>query len=71
MYAIWTFRWYAGDTWTEQRMHWKGSEAYTAVQTKLDEAVRLEGEAQITTWQELFDLLSEQVPHASTFSAMR
>ena len=54
--------WYAGDTWTDQRMHWKGSEAYTAVQTKLDEAVKLEGEAQISTWQELFDLLSEQVP---------
>ena len=54
--------WYAGDTWTEQRMHWKGSEAYTAVQAKLDEAVKLEGEAQIATWQELFDLLSEQVP---------
>ena len=50
--------WYAGDTWTEQRMHWKGSEAYTAVQAKLDEAVKLEGEAQIATWQELFDLLS-------------
>ena len=54
--------WYAGDTWTDQRMHWKGSEAYTAVQAKLDEAVKLEGEAQISTWQELFDLLSEQVP---------
>ena len=43
-------------------MHWKGSETYTAVQAKLDEAVKLEGEAQISTWQELFDLLSEQVP---------
>ncbi|QQM67962.1 ABC transporter substrate-binding protein [Actinomyces weissii] len=54
--------WYSGDAWTDQRMHWKGSESYTKVQSMLDEAVRLEGDAQIAKWQEIFDFLSEELP---------
>ena len=54
--------WYGTDLWTETRMHWKGSESYTAIQALLDEAVRLEGEAQVAKWQEIFDKLSEDVP---------
>ena len=54
--------WYGGDVWTDTRMHWKGSEAYTKVQAMLDEAVQLEGDKQVTKWQEIFDLISTEVP---------
>lgn len=43
-------------------MHWKGQESYTQVQTKLDEAAKLTGDAQKAKWGELFDLISEVVP---------
>ena len=54
--------WYAGDTWTDKRMHWKGQESYTQVQAKLDEAAKLTGDPQKAKWGELFDLISEVVP---------
>ena len=54
--------WYGGDVWTDTRMHWKGTEAYTKVQTLLDEAVQLDGDKQIAKWQEIFDLISTEVP---------
>lgn len=54
--------WYATDIWAETRMHWKGTEGYTKVQEMLDEAVKLEKEAQIAKWQEVFDYLSAEVP---------
>ncbi|MDO5075773.1 ABC transporter substrate-binding protein [Corynebacterium sp.] len=55
--------WYAGDTWTDTRMHWKGSESYTKVQKLLDEGLMATDEADAQkTWNELFDLLSEIVP---------
>ena len=54
--------WYSGDVWTESRMHWKGSESQVAVQKLLDEAVKLEGDKQVSKWQEIFDKLSEDVP---------
>ena len=54
--------WYGGDVWTETRMHWKGSESHAAIQTLLDEAVKLEGDKQIAKWQETFDKISEEVP---------
>lgn len=54
--------WYAGDTWTDKRMHWKGQESHTQVQAKLDEAAKLTGDAQKAKWGELFDLISETVP---------
>ncbi|QPL04821.1 MULTISPECIES: ABC transporter substrate-binding protein [Actinomyces] len=54
--------WYGGDVWTDTRMHWKGTEAYTKVQEMLDEAVKLTGDKQIAKWQEVFNLLSDEVP---------
>lgn len=55
--------WYAGDTWTDDRMHWKGSDSYTKVQGLLDKGLREQDEAAATkTWQEIFDVISENVP---------
>ena len=54
--------WYSADLWANDRMHWKGTEAYTKLQAILDEAVQVEGDAQIAKWQEAFDLIAENVP---------
>ena len=54
--------WYSADLWVNDRMHWKGTEAYTKLQAILDEAVQVEGDAQIAKWQEAFDLIAENVP---------
>lgn len=55
--------WYAGDTWTDSRMHWKGTPAYTELQKLLDEGLKATGtDAQKETWGKAFDLISEQVP---------
>ncbi len=54
--------WYAGDTWTDQRMHWKGSAEYTKVQELLDRAVQVEGDEQLKVWHDLYDYISEVVP---------
>ncbi|AMD86321.1 ABC transporter substrate-binding protein [Actinomyces radicidentis] len=54
--------WYAADTWTDQRMHWKGTDSYTTFQTGLSKAAELTGDEQLTKWHELFDTLSEEVP---------
>lgn len=54
--------WYAGDTWTDSRMHWKGQESYTKVQKLLDEASKLTGDAQKAKWSEIFDVVAAEVP---------
>jgi len=54
--------WYAGDTWTDKRMHWKGQESYTQVQKLLDEAGKLTGDEQKAKWHEIFDMVAENVP---------
>lgn len=54
--------WYATDTWTDTRMHWKGSESYTKVQQMLDAGVRATGEEQKKIWGDIFDLISEEIP---------
>ncbi|QGU01415.1 Glutathione-binding protein GsiB precursor [Corynebacterium kalinowskii] len=55
--------WYAGDTWTDSRMHWKGSESYTEVQQLLDEGLKsTDSSVQDQKWAELFDKLSEYIP---------
>ncbi len=54
--------WYAGDVWTDSRIHWKGSESYTQVQTLLDTAGAATGDAQLKAWHEVFDIVSEQLP---------
>ena len=59
--------WYSADLWANDRMHWKGTEAYTKLQAILDEAVQVEGDAQIAKWQEAFDLIAENVPFYPIF----
>lgn len=55
--------WYAGDTWIDQRMHWKGSEAQTALQELLTKGIETTDQAEQTeAWHAAFDLISEEVP---------
>ncbi len=54
--------WYAGDTWTDSRMHWKGQDSYTKVQGLLASASAATGNTQLDGWHQIFDLVSEQVP---------
>lgn len=54
--------WYAGDTWTEKRMHWKGQESWTKVQELLETASKETGDAQKKAWHDIFDIASENLP---------
>lgn len=54
--------WYAGDTWTDGRMHWKGQDSYAQVQELLDTASQTTGDEQVTAWHDTFDVISENVP---------
>ena len=55
--------WYAGDVWTDSRMHWKGSESYEEVQMLLDEGLRAtDADEQQDIWNRTYDVLSENVP---------
>lgn len=55
--------WYYGDTWTDGRMHWKGSDSYQKVHDLLDQGMEQTDEAaQVDIWHQLFDLLSDEVP---------
>ena len=54
--------WYAGDTWTDSRMHWKGQESYTQVQELLETAAAATGDEQKAAWHEIFDVVAENVP---------
>ncbi|MDO5629784.1 MAG: ABC transporter substrate-binding protein [Mobilicoccus sp.] len=55
--------WYAADTWTDQRMHWKGSESYTRMQDLLDQGLRAtEDSEREDSWGEAFDLLADELP---------
>ncbi len=54
--------WYSSDVWADQRMHWKGQEAYAQLQEILDRAATETGDAQKKTWGQAFDLLSDEVP---------
>lgn len=54
--------WYTGDTWTDGRMHWKGSDSYNQVQALLDEAAQASGDTQVAKWHEIFDIISNEVP---------
>ncbi|GAB2535771.1 ABC transporter substrate-binding protein [Brachybacterium huguangmaarense] len=56
-------RWYAADTWTDTRMHWKGTESYQKVQDLLGQGFSATDEsAQKDAWGQLFDLISDEVP---------
>lgn len=55
--------WYAGETWTDSRMHWKGSESHAKVQELLDKGLKATDEDSAQKiWDELFDYISEIVP---------
>ena len=55
--------WYAADVWTDDRMHWKGTDSYKQVQKLLDQGIREQDEAKATKkWQETFDVISENIP---------
>ena len=55
--------WYSGDTWTDTRMHWKGSDSYKQVQELLDQGIQAASDTKAQeTWDKLFDLISETVP---------
>ena len=54
--------WYAGDVWTDSRMHWKGQESYTKVQELLETAAAATGDEQKAAWHEIFDVVAEQLP---------
>ena len=55
--------WYAGDVWTDQRMHWKGQASYDRVQLLLDEGLRARDAAgRARFWGELFDTLADEAP---------
>lgn len=54
--------WYAGDTWTDLRMHWKGQDSYNKVQELLDTAAKSTGDDQKNAWFEIYDVVSENVP---------
>lgn len=57
-------RWfYAGDIWTDTRMHWKGTDAYKQAQTLFSDSIEATDEAlQKETWGKMFNLLSDNVP---------
>ena len=54
--------WYAGDTWTDSRMHWKGQPTYTQVQDLLTKGAEATGTAQQDAWNQVFDIVSEDLP---------
>ncbi|AKE41964.1 ABC-type dipeptide transport system, periplasmic component [Corynebacterium kutscheri] len=55
--------WYAGDTWTDTRMGWKGQESYQKMQELLSKGLEsTDTSAQQDAWDEAFDLISETVP---------
>lgn len=55
--------WYANDTWTDTRMHWKGTDSYDEVQDLLEQGLQAQDEGeQQKIWNQTFDLLSREVP---------
>ena len=54
--------WYGDNTWTHSRTQWFGSDGFNKLHELLDAAVASEGEAQQDSWNQAYDLLSEEVP---------
>ena len=54
--------WFAGDVWTDSRMHWKGSDSYNQMQTLLNDGPKQESAEQKATWGKAFNLLSDEIP---------
>ena len=54
--------WYSNDVWINKRMHWKGQDACTQMQSLLDQATKASGAQQKALWGQVFDLASDVVP---------
>lgn len=54
--------WYGDNVWTKKRTQWNGSDKYTELHTLMQKAVESTGSSQQDSWNQCFDLLSEQVP---------
>lgn len=54
--------WYGKNVWSEKRYAWSEDPKFAELSAMMDEAVKLEGDAQQKKWNEIYDLISEQVP---------
>lgn len=54
--------WYGDNIWPTKRYNWSESAEYKQLTDLLNTALRETGDAQQATWNQAFDLLSEQVP---------
>ncbi|WP_232331319.1 ABC transporter substrate-binding protein [Agromyces laixinhei] len=54
--------WYGDNVWPNTRFNWADSPEYAELTELLDTAVAESGDAQQETWNQAFDLMSEQVP---------
>lgn len=55
--------WYDGDLWTDNRMHWQGTDSYKECQDLLEQGLRAEDpDERQEIWNQVFDLLSREVP---------
>jgi peptide/nickel transport system substrate-binding protein len=54
--------WYGDNVWPNDRYRWAGSPEFAELTALMDEAVAQSGDEQQATWNEAFDLLSEEVP---------
>ncbi|MDY0983578.1 ABC transporter substrate-binding protein [Microbacterium sp. CFBP9023] len=52
--------WYGENVWTQTRTNWADSPEYAELRTLLDSAVQQQGDEQQATWDEAYDLLSDQ-----------
>jgi peptide/nickel transport system substrate-binding protein len=52
--------WYGDNVWTNTRTNWADTEDYAQLRELLGTAIQQEGDAQQETWNEAFDLLSDQ-----------
>ncbi|MFC9983940.1 ABC transporter substrate-binding protein [Microbacterium keratanolyticum] len=54
--------WYGDNVWPNTRYNWADSAEYAELTSLMDAAVRETGDAQQKSWNEAFDLLSDEVP---------
>lgn len=56
--------WYGDNVWTKKRSFWQVSDQakWSELHSLIDEATRLEGDAQQEKWNQALDLISEEVP---------
>lgn len=54
--------WYGDNVWPNNRYRWSGSPEFAELTSLLDDAVRETGDEQQATWNDAFDLISEEVP---------